>query len=517
MVASDVSRDSNLDPNRDNPLVHVVRDQHIHVLPAYTLECGATLTRVPIAYKTWGTLNERGDNVVVICHALTGSADAADWWGPLLGPGAVVDTDRFFVFCANITGSPYGSASPLTLDPATGQRYGPAFPLTTIRDDVHMHRAVLDALGARVVQFVIGGSLGGMQALEWASRFGPDYVRHVVPLATSARHSAWGISWGEAQRQSIYADPRYCDGHYALDAPPATGLAAARMTALLTYRSRASFDTRFGRRTMPALPYTALAPHHVPRSDRDAARLLHNEGHRVRLHPDGRRPPSVAAAASSPPSAATANAGPASTTLPASAPSLPAPTAVSAASSLALPLASPFAKPSATPSVYSVQSYLRYQGDKFLSRFDANCYIAITRKMDTHDVSRGYAAPAGVADDATDAGRDRVLAEVLATRLVQPALVIGIETDGLFAPEEQAVLADGMPNARLVVIPSAEGHDGFLLEFEQIGAHIGAFIDQYTPAHLQLASAEATDGPRSRKVGAVTASTFGEADDLLQW
>ncbi len=183
---------------------------------------------MPVAYSTRGELSAAGDNAMVICHALSGSSDVSDWWGPLLGgPGRAFDVSKFFVICINSLGSPYGSASPVTSrdgDPSKG-RYGPEFPLTTVRDDVRcgpptpsdkgsqadgsrLSKVLLDDLGVRQIAAVIGGSMGGMLVLEYAY-FGVDYVRAIVPMATSARHSAWCISWGEAQRQSIYSDPKY--------------------------------------------------------------------------------------------------------------------------------------------------------------------------------------------------------------------------------------------------------------------------------------------------------------------
>ncbi|KFY11454.1 hypothetical protein V492_04450, partial [Pseudogymnoascus sp. VKM F-4246] len=197
----------------ENPFAALIPDQHIAIIPSFTLESGVTLHNAPLAYSTRGTLSPDGDNAMIICHALTGSADVSDWWGPLLGPGRAFDISRFFVICMNSLGSPYGSASPVTNkdgNPAN-ERYGPEFPLTTIRDDVNFHKLLLDDLGIKQVAAVIGGSMGGMLVLEWAY-FGSDYVRCIVPIATSSRHSAWGISWGEAQRQSIYADPKYDDG-----------------------------------------------------------------------------------------------------------------------------------------------------------------------------------------------------------------------------------------------------------------------------------------------------------------
>ncbi|MEM9664098.1 MAG: homoserine O-acetyltransferase [Bacteroidota bacterium] len=228
----------------------------LHVLPTLTLDSGATLRQVPVAYQTWGTLNAARDNVVLVCHALTGDTDAASWWGPLIGPGQVLDTNRFLILCANVLGSPYGSASPLTLDPDTGAPYGPAFPRTTIRDTVRAHKALLDALGIQRVQLAIGGSMGGMQVLEWGI-YG-DFVRHLVPIAVGGRHSAWCIGWSEAQRQAIFADARWRGGQYPADDPPAQGLAAARMMAMVSYRTAPSFEARFGRERMA--PQDATPP-----------------------------------------------------------------------------------------------------------------------------------------------------------------------------------------------------------------------------------------------------------------
>jgi hypothetical protein len=129
-------------------------------------------------------------------------------WGPLIGPKKAFDPTKFFIVCCNVLGSPYGSASPLTINPDTNNIYGPEFPLVSVRDDVKIHRLILDQLGVKQIAICVGGSMGGMQVLEWA-QMGKDYVRSIVPIATSGRHSAWGISWGEAQRQSIYSDPNY--------------------------------------------------------------------------------------------------------------------------------------------------------------------------------------------------------------------------------------------------------------------------------------------------------------------
>ncbi len=215
------------------------------ILPEFTLESGETLRQVPVAYQTWGTLNEARDNACVVCHALTGNTAIDDWWGGLLGPGKALDPQCSFIVAANVPGSPYGSVSPLTRNPDTGRLYGPDFPIFSIRDTVQLHRRLLDVLGVVRVSLVIGGSMGGMQVLEWA--FLGEYVKAIVPVAVGGRHSAWCIGWSEMQRQAIYADPKWRDGAYDPEDGPVAGLSVARMAAMISYRSRASFEDRFGR------------------------------------------------------------------------------------------------------------------------------------------------------------------------------------------------------------------------------------------------------------------------------
>lgn len=211
----------------------------------FTFSDGSTFGEVPVAYQTWGTLSPTGDNCVVVCHALTGNTDVPGWWGELLGAGRALDPERDFVVCANVLGSPYGSFSPLTRNSRTGEPFASGFPVPTIRDTVNLHRALLEQLGVTRVKFCIGGSMGGMHALEWA--FHDDFVGALVPIAVGGRHSAWCIAWSEAQRQAIYGDPLWNQGNYPDHAPPHLGLAIARMIAMCTYRSYESFDDRFGR------------------------------------------------------------------------------------------------------------------------------------------------------------------------------------------------------------------------------------------------------------------------------
>ncbi|KAI9060969.1 homoserine O-acetyltransferase [Trametes sanguinea] len=440
-------------------------EQNIFHVPSFTLESGHVLKDVPVAYKTWGKLNESGDNVMIICHAFTGSSDVEDWWGPLMGRGKAFDPSRYFIFCANVLGSPYGSASPVTINPETGKPYGPEFPLTTIRDDVRIHKLVLDHLGVQSVAVVIGGSMGGMAVLEWPLCTLPGYVRRIIPIATSARHSAWCISWGEAQRQSIYSDPSYEDGYYT--AQPASGLAAARMAALLTYRSRDSFERRFGRKPQKPRNDVLTPPRSPAHPSPDDPLAIHNDGLRNSQ----------------------------------SRPATPASGSVPSAERAASP---------PRPPIFSAQSYLRYQGDKFTSRFDANCYIHITRKLDTHDVARGRLL-------SPDEDEDAALARVLSTEPPR-ALVIGIESDGLFMPSEQKVIADHIPDAQLVMIPSPEGHDGFLLEFELINKHILGHLKQEFPEYYRTESGEEVAETPVEDFSIKKTSLFGEAEaDITRW
>lgn len=326
----------------------------------FELESGDRLRGAEIAYRTWGQLSPERDNAVVVCHALTGSADVDDWWPGLLGPGRALDPTKDFVVCSNILGSCYGTTGPSSPMPGSLRRWGPRFPAITIRDMVHLQARLLAHLGVRKVALVIGGSLGGMQTLEWALLY-PELVRAIVPIAVSGRHSAWCIGLSEAQRFSITADPLWRDGDYPVDEPPRAGLSAARMVAMCTYRTRASFEAKFGRNRQ--------------------------------------------------------NAG-----------------------------------------QFAIQSYLRYQGDKLVRRFDANAYLTLTHAMDSHDLGRGRG------------GYEQALRS-----LRQPALVVSVNSDVLYPPEEQRELVAGMPHATLGTIDSPDGHDAFLIETDRLNQLIGAF------------------------------------------
>ena len=342
--------------------------------------------------------------------------------------------------------------------------------------------------------------MGGMLALEYAF-LGPDYVRCIVPLATSSRHSAWGISWGEAQRQSIYCDPKYEDGYYAFDDPPSAGLGAARMSALLTYRSRNSFESRFGRNTPDPSRKQPINDDQRPSTPSNEHWAVHNDGHK------SSRASRPSSSRGDPPSLQTPQSEALSTKDPSSyftdpqfhgATEFPQPTP-----------SKTFLERQRTAHYFSAQSYLRYQGEKFVKRFDPNCYIAITRKLDTHDVSRNRVPP-----DTPNA------VEVALKQIKQPALVIGIESDGLFTFAEQQEIAASIQDSRLRIIDSPEGHDAFLLQFEQVNKHILEFFNEVLPDIMNAPAINGEDGIDGQIDGAVAKeSTFGEAEvgDITAW
>lgn len=221
------------------------QDRLLRLAEPFRLESGETLPEAEIAWRSWGRLAPDGGNAVLVCHALTGSAAADEWWPGLFGSGRTLDPERDFVICANVPGSCYGTTGPASRRPG-GERWGADFPTLSIRDMVRLEARLLDELGVRRLRLVLGGSMGGMQALEWPLLF-PDRVEAVAAIAVSARHSPWCIGFSEAQRQAIFADPLWNGGRYDPAAPPAAGLAAARAVAMLSYRSRESFEHKLGR------------------------------------------------------------------------------------------------------------------------------------------------------------------------------------------------------------------------------------------------------------------------------
>lgn len=219
------------------------------------LQLGGQLPQVAVAFETYGQLNARADNAILLCHALTGSAHAAGvhdregvpgWWDPLIGPDKPIDTNRFFVISSNVLGGCYGTTGPPSIDPLIGRPYGIDFPRYTIRDMVEVQRRLVQKLGIDRLAAVIGGSMGGMQVLEWAALH-PEMVGAIVPIAIGTHHSAWAIGLNEVARSAIMADPAWSGGHYPTWQQPETGLGIARAIAMLSYRSFESLETRFGR------------------------------------------------------------------------------------------------------------------------------------------------------------------------------------------------------------------------------------------------------------------------------
>lgn len=236
-----------------------------HRIGSFEPELGGHLRDVTLAYETWGALDAKGENAVLIVHALTGDSHAAGapdehyrrggWWDPMVGPGRPLDTERYFVVCSNVIGGCYGSTGPASLDPDTGRPYAMRFPLVTIRDMVRAQRRLLDDLGVKRLRLVIGGSIGGQQALEWAVEY-PDFVEKVVPIAATGALSPQGLGMSEIGRRAIMSDPDWQGGdYYGTGRSPERGLAIARMAGMMTYQSAAGQWERFGRRpaSRPAL------------------------------------------------------------------------------------------------------------------------------------------------------------------------------------------------------------------------------------------------------------------------
>ena len=225
----------------------------------FALEGGGILYDAQIAYETWGELNQAGDNAILVCHALTGDAHASGgvsahnpdggWWDGLIGPGKAIDTNRWFVVCSNVLGGCQGSTGPASIDPGTAKPYGMRFPTVTIRDMVRAQASLANGLGIDTWHAVVGGSMGGMQVVEWGLMFA-DRVKAIAPLATGVAASPWQIGWSASGRLAITLDPKWCNGDYYDAEPgegPHAGLAVARSIAQITYRSDEVYQERFGR------------------------------------------------------------------------------------------------------------------------------------------------------------------------------------------------------------------------------------------------------------------------------
>ena len=384
----------------------IATPRSMHMAQPLALRSGAVLPEYTLAYETYGTLNAARDNAVLICHALNAShhvagcyADAhgtptprsQGWWDNMVGPGKPVDTDRFFVIGVNNLGSCFGSSGPTTAGPS-GEPWGADFPVVTVEDWVQAQAALLDALGIEQLAAVMGGSLGGMQALSWAVQY-PQRVRHAVVVASAPNLTAENIAFNEVARRAIVTDPDFHDGHYRRHGVlPRRGLRIARMIGHITYLSDDVMNTKFGRSLRP------LA--------QQGAEALARELYRYTTH----------------------------------------------------------------DVEFEIESYLRYQGDKFAEYFDANTYLLITRALDYFDPAREH-------------GGD--LARALAPAQAN-FLVVSFSTDWRFAPaRSQDMVRALLQNRRQVSyaeIDAPHGHDAFLLDDARYHALVRHYFAQQVQA-----------------------------------
>ncbi len=371
-----------------------VQTQVAHIaLPAagFVLDCGQALPELTIAYETYGELNPDRDNVIFICHALTGDAhvagwyegrsDSLGWWDEMVGPGKGIDTNYYHVICANILGGCKGTTGPSTVHPATGRPYGSSFPPLTVADIVNAHVLLLEHLGIHELAAVIGGSFGGMQALDWAIRY-PDRVHRCICIAAGKSLASQALAFDIVGREAIASDPCWHGGdYYGADAVPRFGLSLARKLGHITYLSPEMMEEKFGRVKTPA--------------------------------PDD--------------------------------PNLE------------------------SPSMFQVESYLAYQGAKFVARFDANSYMCITRAMDHFDLVEKY----GSLSSAFEPIRAKTL-------------VVGLSSDWLFPPQQSAELANALlqvgKSVSYCCLHAPHGHDAFLVDIRHLSEALHAFLPWVTRA-----------------------------------
>ena len=387
--------------------------QSHHFAEALPLQSGASLRAYDLSFETYGKLNADQSNAVLVCHALNASHHVAGvyagqdksegWWDTMIGPGKPLDTDTFFVIGVNNLGSCFGSTGPMHVNPDTGRVYGADFPVVTVEDWVTAQARLMDALGIEVLAAVMGGSLGGMQALSWALQF-PHRLRHAVVIASAPNLTAENIAFNEVARRAIVTDPDFNGGHFYADGDrpetkPKRGLRIARMIGHITYLSDDVMNEKFGRGQKSALLRSSPSADSGLPASRD-----NGEG----------------AAPTSAPAART-------------------------------PELSPY-KYSTQDVEFQIESYLRYQGDKFAEYFDANTYLLITRALDYFDPARQY-------------GGD--LSQALA-RATCKFLLVSFTTDWRFAPQRSRELVKALLDNRRDVsyaeIDAPHGHDAFLLD-----------------------------------------------------
>jgi homoserine O-acetyltransferase/O-succinyltransferase len=335
------------------------KNQYYFNKEPFLTESGEEIPDLRIAYQTWGKLNSEKDNVIWVCHAYTANADAQDWWPGMIGPGLLMDTDRYFVICANVIGSCYGTTGPLDINPKTGKPWMRQFPKITVRDLVKAHEILRKSIGIAKIHLIIGGSIGAFQALEWSVMF-PEVIENMVFIASSSFASAWNIAFNETQRMAIIADPSFYD-----DIPEGgkNGLRAARAMALISYRNSKAYNS-------------------TQKDERPT--LLGN---------------------------------------------------------------------------FKAVSYQNYQGDKLIKRYNAYSYMIMSHLFDSHHIGRG-----------------RGTIEEVLLQIKAKTLLIALDSDQLFPPEEQAFMANHIPDSKLITVKTNFGHDGFLIETEQITKVVKAFL-----------------------------------------
>ncbi|MCL4247860.1 MAG: homoserine O-acetyltransferase [Anaerolineae bacterium] len=366
--------------------VGIVQRQSISFEDTLPLRSGQMLDGFTLAYETYGQLNAERTNAILIFHALSGDAHVAGyhtddpdekpgWWDDAVGPGKMFDIDRFFVICANVIGGCQGSTGPSSLAP-DGKPFGLRFPIVTVPDMVEAQRYLIDALGIETLFAVAGGSMGGMQALQWSVDY-PERVRHVLFLASTPKSSTQNIAFNEIGRQAIYADPRWNKGDYYGKEAPNAGLAVARMVGHITYMSETSLDHKFGRR------------------------FHGRESFGYTFETD-----------------------------------------------------------------FEVESYFRYQGSKFVHRFDANSYLYITKALDYFDIADGYGSM-----------------EAALSRMKAATLVVSFSSDWLYTAEQALDLVTALEQLEKPVqyhlVQASFGHDSFLVEVELMTRLIGGYLDHH--------------------------------------
>ncbi|MEM2968702.1 MAG: homoserine O-acetyltransferase [Candidatus Bathyarchaeia archaeon] len=351
-----------------------------------SLEFGGKLGPITLAYETYGELNKQKSNAILVLHALSGDAHAAGiskndgaigWWDNLIGPSKGIDTNKYFVICSNVLGGCKGSTGPSSINPATGKPYGIDFPLITIGDMVNAQRHLIDYLGIEKLLAVVGGSMGGMQVLQWMVSY-PERIRAAIPIATTLKHTPQQIAFNEVGRQAIMADPNWQMGNYYGGPKPVKGLAVARMIGHITYMSDVSMEKKFGRRF---------------RTEKEPYKF---------------------------------------------------------------------------GAEFEVEGYLRYRGDNFVKRFDANSYLYITKAMDYFDLLNG-----------------KRLSDVF-RGLKAKVLVIAFKSDWLYPPYQSQEIVKACKlagvEATYCEINSTYGHDAFLLEIEEEAHLIKHFLGRVSNA-----------------------------------